>query len=163
MTFYLINDFQSVVCRSKIDVTFSNPVNFIDCWYKINFIWVLFYQRTYSALRVLYNNAFWVLMGLPCYCSASSMLAEIDGFHTSILRPRRSRTERQSLGRPVISGSMNWWRPRKPRGWKVHKSGWCGDTSFGVVQCGEAFQSVTTSTGPEKIREVRLCLFASLQ
>ncbi|XP_075985859.1 uncharacterized protein LOC142982988 [Anticarsia gemmatalis] len=46
-------------------------------------------QRTYNALRVQYNNGFRMLLGLPRFCSASSMFAEarVDRFH-AILRKR---------------------------------------------------------------------------
>ena len=45
-------------------------------------LWASKTQRALSALRVQYNNAFRVLMGLPRFCSASSMFAEahIDSF-----------------------------------------------------------------------------------
>ncbi|XP_050557479.1 uncharacterized protein LOC126911962 [Spodoptera frugiperda] len=45
--------------------------------------------RTLSALRVQYNNGFRMLLGLPRFCSASSMFAEarVDGFH-AIVRKR---------------------------------------------------------------------------
>ncbi|XP_063634827.1 uncharacterized protein LOC134805455 [Cydia splendana] len=39
-------------------------------------LWINYTNKAYSALRVLYNNAFRMLMGLPRYCSASGMFAE---------------------------------------------------------------------------------------
>ncbi|XP_063383591.1 uncharacterized protein LOC134677253 [Cydia fagiglandana] len=52
-------------------------------------LWVNYTQKQYSALRVQYNNAFRVLMGLPRYCSASTMFAEarVDSF-AAIMRKR---------------------------------------------------------------------------
>uniref|UniRef100_A0A2H1VTG3 SFRICE_000661 n=1 Tax=Spodoptera frugiperda TaxID=7108 RepID=A0A2H1VTG3_SPOFR len=52
-------------------------------------LWVHFTQKSYSALRVQYNNAFRVLMGLPRFCSASGMFAEmrVDCFYT-LMRKR---------------------------------------------------------------------------
>ena len=52
-------------------------------------LWVNFTRRTYSALRVQYNNAFRILFDLPRFCSASSMFAEsrTDCFH-AIIRKR---------------------------------------------------------------------------
>nr|XP_049705651.1 uncharacterized protein LOC126056490 [Helicoverpa armigera] len=52
-------------------------------------LWVNYTRTTYSALRVQYNNAFRVLLGLPRYCSASGMFADAhtDGFH-AIIRKR---------------------------------------------------------------------------
>ncbi|XP_061708241.1 uncharacterized protein LOC133518595 [Cydia pomonella] len=46
-------------------------------------------SRTFSALRVQYNNAFRGLLGLPWRCSASGMFADsgTDGFH-AVLRKR---------------------------------------------------------------------------
>ncbi|KAG7304054.1 hypothetical protein JYU34_007818 [Plutella xylostella] len=52
-------------------------------------LWTSFTKRAYSDLRVQYNNAFRVLMGLPWRCSASAMFAEAltDGF-AAIIRKR---------------------------------------------------------------------------
>ncbi|KAL0832810.1 hypothetical protein ABMA28_000972 [Loxostege sticticalis] len=52
-------------------------------------LWVTYTLKTINALRVQYNNAFRVLLGLPRYCSASGMFAEAhtDGFQ-AILRKR---------------------------------------------------------------------------
>ncbi|XP_026314275.1 uncharacterized protein LOC113225991 [Hyposmocoma kahamanoa] len=46
-------------------------------------------KRSLSALRVQYNNGFRVLMGLPRFCSASTMFAEarVDDFY-AIIRKR---------------------------------------------------------------------------
>ncbi|XP_028043832.1 uncharacterized protein LOC114253243 [Bombyx mandarina] len=43
-------------------------------------------QKQYSALRVQYNNAFRVLLGLPRFCSASGIFAEarVDCFFTTM-------------------------------------------------------------------------------
>ncbi|KAG7302684.1 hypothetical protein JYU34_012635 [Plutella xylostella] len=52
-------------------------------------LWVDYTQRSYSALRVQYNNAFRVLLRRPHFCSASAMFTEArtDGFH-AIIRKR---------------------------------------------------------------------------
>jgi hypothetical protein len=52
-------------------------------------LWADYTQKQYSALRVQYNNAFRVLLGLPRYCSASTMFAEarVDSF-SAIMRKR---------------------------------------------------------------------------
>lgn len=49
-------------------------------------LWACYTKRTYSALRVQFNNAFRILLGLPRYCSASSMFAEahVDCFYATI-------------------------------------------------------------------------------
>lgn len=52
-------------------------------------LWARYTQKSYSALRVQYNNAFRVLLGLPRYCSASGMFAEarVDCFY-AVMRKR---------------------------------------------------------------------------
>lgn len=52
-------------------------------------LWSNYTKRTFSALRVQYNNAFRGLLGLPWRCSASGMFADssTDGF-TAVLRKR---------------------------------------------------------------------------
>ncbi|XP_063381882.1 uncharacterized protein LOC134668331 [Cydia fagiglandana] len=49
-------------------------------------LWVQYSQRAYRALRVQYNNAFRVMMGLPRFCSASGMFAEagVDCFQATL-------------------------------------------------------------------------------
>ncbi|CAH2104855.1 unnamed protein product [Euphydryas editha] len=49
-------------------------------------LWANYTKKKYSDLRVLYNNAFRILLGLPRYCSASGMFADagIDCFHTTM-------------------------------------------------------------------------------
>jgi exonuclease III len=64
-------------------------------------LWVKYTQKQYSALRVQYNNAFRVLLGLPRFCSASGMFAEarVDCFYTTM------RKRCTSLGRRVRASS----------------------------------------------------------
>lgn len=52
-------------------------------------LWTRYTKRTFNALRIQYNNAFRMLMGLPKWCSASGMFAEArtDGFQ-AIMRKR---------------------------------------------------------------------------
>ncbi|XP_069355266.1 uncharacterized protein [Maniola hyperantus] len=49
-------------------------------------LWIDYTQKQYNALRVQYNNAFRMLMGLPRFCSASGMFAEahVDCFYTTM-------------------------------------------------------------------------------
>ncbi|KAL0870385.1 hypothetical protein ABMA27_005395 [Loxostege sticticalis] len=49
-------------------------------------LWADYSGRSYSAIRVQYNNAFRAVLGLPRYCSASGMFAEAntDCFHTTM-------------------------------------------------------------------------------
>ncbi|XP_045539177.1 uncharacterized protein LOC123722186 [Papilio machaon] len=46
-------------------------------------LWASYKQKSYNALRVQYNNAFRLLMGLPRFCSASGMFAKarVDCFY----------------------------------------------------------------------------------
>ncbi|CAK1595916.1 unnamed protein product [Parnassius mnemosyne] len=39
-------------------------------------LWADYNKRSYNDLRILYNNAFRVILGLPRFCSASGMFAE---------------------------------------------------------------------------------------
>ncbi|XP_063537820.1 uncharacterized protein LOC134747170 [Cydia strobilella] len=65
----------------------------------IRSLWINCTKKAYSALRVLYNNAFRMLMGLPRYCSASGMFAEAhtDDFH-AIMRKRVASLMRRARG-----------------------------------------------------------------
>lgn len=47
-------------------------------------LWFAFTKKAYNALRVVYNNIFRALFGLPRFCSASGMFADarVDDFHT---------------------------------------------------------------------------------
>jgi exonuclease III len=49
-------------------------------------LWSRYTQRAYGALRVQFNNAFRVLMGLPRFCSASGMFADagVDCFYATM-------------------------------------------------------------------------------
>ncbi|XP_045455616.1 uncharacterized protein LOC123665347 [Melitaea cinxia] len=49
-------------------------------------LWADYTKKRYSDLRVLYNNAFRILLGLPRCCSASGMFADAitDCFHTTM-------------------------------------------------------------------------------
>ncbi|KAL0861377.1 hypothetical protein ABMA27_008925 [Loxostege sticticalis] len=68
--------------------------------------------QAYSDLRVQYNNAFRVLMGLPRYCSASAMFAEAhtDGF-AAIMRKRCASLWRRARGSPntILRALMDRW------------------------------------------------------
>lgn len=52
-------------------------------------LWITYTRRSYESLRIQYNNAFRMLLGLPRYCSASGMFADahVDGF-SAIMRKR---------------------------------------------------------------------------
>lgn len=49
-------------------------------------LWANYAQKSYNVLRVQFNNAFRILMGLPRFCSASGMFAEarIDCFYATM-------------------------------------------------------------------------------
>lgn len=73
-------------CSEKVKITLFRA--YCQSFYTCS-LWVKYTQRAYSALRVQYNDACRVLFGLPRYCSASAMFAElqIDGFQ-AIIRKR---------------------------------------------------------------------------
>lgn len=67
-------------------------------------LWLSYAQKQYSALRIQYNNAFRILLGLPRHCSASGMFAEarVDCFYTTMRKRctslvRRVRASNNSL------------------------------------------------------------------
>ncbi|XP_063389871.1 uncharacterized protein LOC134675536 [Cydia fagiglandana] len=61
-------------------------------------LWANYSQRSISALRVQFNNAFRVLLRLPRFCSASGMFADaqVDSFSATI-RKRAAATRRRVL------------------------------------------------------------------
>ncbi|XP_013178387.1 PREDICTED: uncharacterized protein LOC106125653 [Papilio xuthus] len=75
-------------------------------------LWVDYTQRTYRDLRVQYNNAFRMLMGLPRYCSASGMFADsrTDGFD-AIIRKRCASLLRRVRDSPnrILSALTERW------------------------------------------------------
>ncbi|CAK1594992.1 unnamed protein product [Parnassius mnemosyne] len=73
-------------CTEEVKITLFKA--FCQSFYTCS-LWVKYTQRAYNALRVQYNNAFRVLMGLPRYCSASGMFTVYgtDDFH-AIIRKR---------------------------------------------------------------------------
>jgi hypothetical protein len=87
-------------------------------------LWVNYTQGTYSDLRVQYNNAFRVLMGLPRFCSASGMFAEahVDGF-AAIMRKRCASHLRRMRDSPNIILrvlSDRWDSPMLARWIRLH-------------------------------------------
>ncbi|XP_022823303.1 uncharacterized protein LOC111354194 [Spodoptera litura] len=73
-------------CSLGVKITLFKA--FCQTLYTCN-LWVGYTQRAINALRVQYNNAFRVLVGLPRCCSASAMFAHArtDAFH-AVLRRR---------------------------------------------------------------------------
>lgn len=73
-------------CTNQVKVTLFKA--FCQSFYTCS-LWTSFTQRTYSDLRVQYNNAFRILLGLSWRCSASTMFAEAhtDDFY-AIIRKR---------------------------------------------------------------------------
>lgn len=93
-------------------------------------LWVRYTQKTYSALRVQYNNAFRVLMGLPRFCSASKMFADArtnDFF--AIMRNRSSSLLARILGSSnSILGIVadRWDSPLLQHWTRLHMAGAAG-------------------------------------
>ncbi|CAG9103211.1 unnamed protein product [Plutella xylostella] len=73
-------------CTREVKVTLFRA--YCQSFYTCS-LWVNYTQRAINSLRVQYNNAFRMLLGLPRHCSASGMFAEarVDGFH-AIVRKR---------------------------------------------------------------------------
>ncbi|KAL0867485.1 hypothetical protein ABMA27_008269 [Loxostege sticticalis] len=93
-------------------------------------LWVKYTQRAYSALRVQYNNAFRVLLGLPRYCSASTMFADrhVDGFHAIIRKRCASFANRLRSGtNHILNALADRWDSPMLRHWvRLHTDygGW---------------------------------------
>lgn len=87
-------------------------------------LWVKYSQSAYGALRVQYNNAFRVLLGLPRFCSASGMFAEarIDGFHAIIRKRCASMLRRVRASTNSILGIVadRWDSPMMERWIRLH-------------------------------------------
>ncbi|XP_049886868.1 uncharacterized protein LOC126381438 [Pectinophora gossypiella] len=73
-------------CSAEVKITLFKA--FCQAMYTCN-LWVDYTRGAYNALRVQYNNAFRVMLGLPRFCSASGMFAQAhtDGFQ-AVLRKR---------------------------------------------------------------------------
>ncbi|XP_075987821.1 uncharacterized protein LOC142984239 [Anticarsia gemmatalis] len=76
-------------------------------------LWVGYTQGAISALRIQYNNAFRVMLGLPRFCSASGMFAEagVPDFN-SLLRSRIASLMRRVRDSPnslvaIVAGRMD--------------------------------------------------------
>jgi hypothetical protein len=90
----LIRRFAKCTASVKLTLFRAYCQSFYTCG-----LWMNYTKSAYSALRVLYNNAFRMLRGLPRYCSASGMFAEAhtDGFH-AIMRKRVASLMRRVRG-----------------------------------------------------------------
>ncbi|XP_050674466.1 uncharacterized protein LOC126971982 [Leptidea sinapis] len=73
-------------CSEQVKITLFKA--YCQSFYTCS-LWTGYTQRAYNALRVQYNDAFRVVMGLPRFCSASGMFAEarVDDFY-AIIRKR---------------------------------------------------------------------------
>lgn len=67
--------------RCSAEVKISLFKSFCQTFYTSS-LWFTYTQKSVNTLRVQYNNAFRMLLGLPRFCSASGMFAEArtDGF-----------------------------------------------------------------------------------
>jgi exonuclease III len=70
-------------CSSEVKITLFQA--FCTSFYTCS-LWANYTQKSYHALRVQYNNAFRVLLGLSRSCSASGMFAEarVDCFYATM-------------------------------------------------------------------------------
>ncbi|KAI8427626.1 hypothetical protein MSG28_002111 [Choristoneura fumiferana] len=85
-------------------------------------LWFQHTKRAYNVLRVQYNNAFRMLLGLPRHCSASAMFAETrtDGFHAIMRKKTASLLQRvRGSNNSILSMIANrldsplWWHMTK--------------------------------------------------
>lgn len=83
-------------CTKDVKITLFK--SFCQSFYTCS-LWVNYTQRAVDALRVQYNNAFRMLMGLPRFCSASGMFAEahVDDYY-AIIRKRSASILRRVRG-----------------------------------------------------------------
>lgn len=83
-------------CTAEVKITLFKA--YCQTFYTCS-LWVTYTQNAYNALRVQYNNAFRVLMGLPRFCSASGMFVEagVDSFE-AIMRKRMASLRRRMRG-----------------------------------------------------------------
>ncbi|XP_060802152.1 uncharacterized protein LOC132902149 [Amyelois transitella] len=112
-------------CTEQVKITLFKA--YCQSFYTCS-LWVNFTQRTYSDLRVQYNNAYRVLMRLPRYCSASTMFAvsNIPSF-AAIMRARCASIMRRLRGsRNSILGALSdrWDSPLLRRWVGLHAPEW---------------------------------------
>ncbi|KAG7305839.1 hypothetical protein JYU34_008378 [Plutella xylostella] len=67
-------------------------------------LWADYTKRSYSDLRVVYNNAFRTMLGLPRFCSASGMFAaaRTDCFHTTMRKRAASLVRRVRASSNIV-------------------------------------------------------------
>ncbi|XP_022818122.1 uncharacterized protein LOC111350703 [Spodoptera litura] len=111
-------------CTTQVKITLFKA--YCQTFYTCS-LWTNFALRGYSALRVQYNNAFRILLGLPRFCSASAMFAEAqtDDFF-AIIRKRCASLLRRVRGSPngILSTlSQRWDSPMLMRWMRLHASG----------------------------------------
>lgn len=111
-------------CSEQVKVTLFKA--YCQTFYTCS-LWTNFTQRVYGAMRVQYNNAFRILLGLPRYCSASAMFADAhtDDFY-AIIRKRSASLLRRVRG--STNGVLNvlserWDSPMLWRWMQLHASG----------------------------------------
>ncbi|RVE46368.1 hypothetical protein evm_008991 [Chilo suppressalis] len=83
-------------------------------------LWLNFTQRACGALRVQYNNAFRILLGLPRFCSASTMFAEAhaDDFYAIVRKRSASLLGRlRGCGNGILNVLVERWDSPLLRRW----------------------------------------------
>jgi hypothetical protein len=80
-------------CSTEVKLSLFRA--YCTCFYTCS-LWADYTRKRYSALRVQYNNAYRILMGLPRFCSASGMFAEarVDCFYTTMRKRATSLVRR---------------------------------------------------------------------
>ncbi|XP_053602893.1 uncharacterized protein LOC128670901 [Plodia interpunctella] len=90
-------------CSSKVKITLFGAycTSFYTCS-----LWAQYSKKSYSALRVQYNNAFRMLIGLPRRCSASGMFAQnrVDCFYATMSKRCASLVRRvRAIANSIVS------------------------------------------------------------
>ncbi|XP_045448800.1 uncharacterized protein LOC123657269 [Melitaea cinxia] len=108
-------------CTEDVKITLFKA--FCQSFYTCS-LWTSYSLRAYSDLRVQYNNAFRILLGLPWRCSASLMFAErrVDNFK-AIMRKRCASLLKRFRGshNSILKVFVDRWESPMLRHWiKLH-------------------------------------------
>ncbi|XP_045450943.1 pre-mRNA-splicing factor ATP-dependent RNA helicase PRP16-like [Melitaea cinxia] len=109
-------------CTEDVKITLFKA--FCQSFYTSYSLWTSYSLRAYSDLRVQYNNAFRILLGLPWRCSASLMFAErrVDNFK-AIMRKRCASLLKRFRGshNSILKVFVDRWESPMLRHWiKLH-------------------------------------------
>lgn len=92
-------------CTDEVKITLFRA--FCTSFYTCS-LWAVYTQKSFSALRVQYNNALRAMLRLPRHCSASRMFAEarIDCFYATLRKRCASMLSRVRSSRNSVLGMI---------------------------------------------------------